>query len=245
MRRGAAVLAAAILALLCVGVLKSVLTVPVASALGDTAAATRGGKPGGDTVATPHAEAPVGAPPPSRASEGTTTKTPTRQARVMPNPRAAAAVRRAVLVHGRHDDRYAPLGRLVIPAIGLDVAYVNGVHDAVLEHGPGLWPGTALPGAAGNAVLSGHRTTFTHPFGDLDLLGPGDTVRTTAGASRPVTYRVTRVFVVAERNYVDTVLRQPEGARARTLTMFACHPKGQRTHRIVVQARAEAAPRSP
>ncbi|MBA2529656.1 MAG: class E sortase [Euzebyales bacterium] len=135
------------------------------------------------------------------------------------------------------------LGRVRIPAIDLDVRYASGVYERVLEKGPGHWPGTPLPGNAGNAVLSGHRTTFTHPFGDLDLLEPGDRVVTTVGEQKPVTYRVTDTTVVPEAEYVDFVTTQPDRPRARTITMFACTPKGQRTHRIVVQAHAEPAPR--
>nr|MBA2312178.1 class E sortase [Actinomycetota bacterium] len=111
--------------------------------------------------------------------------------------------------------------------------------DDVVRLGPGLWPGTPLPGDAGNAVFAGHRTTYTHPFGDLDLLGPGDVVRTRLRGAKATVFRVSKVSVVAESDYLDYVLRQPRRPGARMLTLFACTPKGQRTHRIVVQARAE------
>lgn len=128
------------------------------------------------------------------------------------------------------------LGRIVIPAIGVDAAFAEGVHDTALTGGPGHWPGTPLPTQPGNAVLSGHRTTFTAPFGDLDLLAAGDEIRTAVGP-QAATYRVTGVEIVPEAEYVDRVLR-PADASDAVLTLFACHPKGSRTHRIVVTAQA-------
>lgn len=131
------------------------------------------------------------------------------------------------------------LGRLRIPAIKLDVAYRNGVHEAVVNRGPGHWPGTPLPTMGGNSVLSGHRTTFTHPFKHLDRLDNGDKIRVTLGNGDAVVYRVTKTTIVAESQYVKFVLRQPRSPRARRLTLFACHPKGSRRQRIVVSAAAE------
>jgi len=132
------------------------------------------------------------------------------------------------------------LGRLVIPRIGLDAPYYSGVHEEVLARGPGHWPGTPVAGAAGNAVLSGHRTTHGAPFRDLDQLVGNDEVRVTVGGDE-VVYQVFDVSVVAEASYVDAVLFQPPEPANRTLTLFACHPKGQRTQRIVVRARASDA----
>ncbi|MDN5747811.1 MAG: class E sortase [Pseudonocardia sp.] len=134
---------------------------------------------------------------------------------------------------------YTPLGRIQIDAIGLDVQYAAGVHPSVLERGPGHWPGTAAAGQAGNAVISGHRTTYTAPFGDLDLLVAGDTITVQDTAGSAVTFRVTDTTVVPESEYREFVLREPADPTARRLTLFACAPKGDRTHRIVVRALAE------
>lgn len=136
------------------------------------------------------------------------------------------------------EERYLPIGRLKIPEIHLDVAFRDGVHEDILVEGPGHWPGTPLPGEPGNAVLSGHRTTYTHPFGDLDLLELGDTVKAKLTGDKPVRFEVTNKTVVPESEYADFVLKQPTKPKVRSLTMFACHPKGFRTFRIVVQARA-------
>lgn len=141
--------------------------------------------------------------------------------------------------------RTARIGVLEVPAIGLRVAFREGVFDAVVERGPGHWPGTPLPGNAGNSVFAGHRTTFTKPFEDLDLLRKGDAIRATVGKGERLTYRVFQISVVPEAEYADFVLRQPEDKRARTITLFACTPKGSRTHRIVVKARATRLPQTP
>jgi LPXTG-site transpeptidase (sortase) family protein len=132
----------------------------------------------------------------------------------------------------------SPLGRVVIPAINLDTPFFNGVTYDVLANGPGHWPGTPMIGEAGNAVLSGHRTTYTHPFGDLNLLHRRDAVVFEFGPHTKYTYRVFKVRLIAEERYADYVLRQPRDPRARTVTMYACAPKGYHTYRIVAQARA-------
>lgn len=137
--------------------------------------------------------------------------------------------------------RYEVLGQLEIPAIGLDVEVGNGVDPETLIHGPGHWPGTPMPGQPGNAVLSGHRTTHTAPFRDIDQLTEGEeiTVSTPSGAS--TTYAVTEVLVVPVADYTNEVLAQPDNRTSRELTLFACHPAGSLTHRIVVHAQVPPA----
>lgn len=147
-----------------------------------------------------------------------------------------AAAKRAIAIP---KELYSPLGEMTIPAIGLRTPFFNGVFDEIVEEGPGHWPGTPLPGAPGNAAFAGHRTTHTHPFGDLDLLTRGDVVITKIGRTEPVRFTVYRTTIVPEANYADFVLKQPSKRGVRMITLFACHPKGYRTHRIVVQAKAQ------
>lgn len=134
---------------------------------------------------------------------------------------------------------YQVLGRLQIPSIHLDVKYGEGVSEASLAHGPGHWPGTPMPGGAGNSVISGHRNTNTQPFKYLNLLHPGDKIIVAFGDDKPVTYSVTGTTIVPQAKYKDFVLRQPSDPKARQLTMFACHPEGNPIYRIVVQASAD------
>lgn len=131
-----------------------------------------------------------------------------------------------------------PLGTMEIPAIGLRTKFYDGVVDEAVRLGPGHWPGTPWPGAAGNSVFAGHRTTYTRPFGDLDLLRSGARVKVSLRNGKSTSYRVFRTIVVPEAEYADVVLKQPRNKKARIITLFACTPKGFRTHRIIVQARA-------
>jgi LPXTG-site transpeptidase (sortase) family protein len=173
---------------------------------------------------------------------------------------AAAPAHRTVVGHGHpikrvrfaaETDLWAdpaatnvPVGRLTVRAIDLDVAFRLGAHDEVIERGPGLWPGTPLPGDAGNAVFAGHRTTFTHPFEDLDQLHKGDVIRTRVRGGSKTTFKVYKTMIVREARYGRVALRQPAKPRARLVTLFACTPKGFRTHRIVVKAIAARIPRA-
>lgn len=134
--------------------------------------------------------------------------------------------------------RRVPLGVMEIPSIDLRTKFYDGVVDEAVELGPGHWPGTPWPGQAGNSVFAGHRTTYTHPFADLDLLDRGARVRVAMRNGRPTTYRVFSTTVVSEAEYANVVLEQPRDKTARTITLFACTPKGSRSHRIIVQARA-------
>ena len=55
-------------------------------------------------------------------------------------------------------------------------AVVEGVGVRELKNGAGHMPDTPLPGAPGNAVISGHRTTYGAPFHDVDVLSWGDII---------------------------------------------------------------------
>jgi LPXTG-site transpeptidase (sortase) family protein len=134
-------------------------------------------------------------------------------------------------------DTLVPLGQVRIPKLGLETPFFSGVHEDILARGVGHWPGTPRVGTPGNAVLSGHRTTHTAPFGDLDLLEPGDAVLIDTGAAAPLTYEILGTQVVPQERYVDVVLAQPSDRDQHLLTLFACHPKGSAAQRIVVQAR--------
>jgi len=123
------------------------------------------------------------------------------------------------------------VGHLSIPAIGLSEPVRAGVSLDVLDQGVGHWAGTSSPGAAGNVVLAGHRTTFTRPFHDLDRLSPGDVIEMTNGQGIEVKYRVSETMIVdPSATWITFDHKNP------TLTLFACHPKGSAAQRIVVVA---------
>ncbi|MCW2778999.1 MAG: sortase family protein [Frankiales bacterium] len=141
-----------------------------------------------------------------------------------------------------------PLGQglavLRIPRLGRSYAKVvlEGVGVPDLKRGPGHYPGTALPGAVGNVVVSGHRTTYGAPFADLDRLVPGDAVVLETRDSW-FTYRMTGVQIVAP-TAIEVTYAVPGNPTAtptqRLLTLTTCNPKYSAKQRLVVRARLES-----
>jgi sortase A len=167
---------------------------------------------------------------------------PPRDRSKAPRGRSDAPVARSVAsktvgITFERGDR-VPIGYIKIPAVDLETKFFDGVTDGAVKRGPGHWPGTPWPGESGNTVFAGHRTTYTRPFADLDLLKEGQRVVAQVRNGPRTTYRVFRTTVVPEAEYADFVLQQPQDKHARMITLFACTPKGFRTHRIVVQAKA-------
>ena len=105
---------------------------------------------------------------------------------------------------------------------------LEGIRLTTLDRGPGHWPGTAMPGRAGNVVVAGHRTSHTKPFRRLDALAPGDEVIFTMPDGRFV-YRVVGTEIVTP-DRIDITNQ----TSAKTATLFACHPPGSTKQRIVV-----------
>ena len=107
---------------------------------------------------------------------------------------------------------------------------VSGVGTSDLRNGAGHMPDTALPGQPGNAVISGHRTTWGMPFHELDALDPGDRIEVDTALG-------THVYAVREYRIVrasETWVADPrEGA---WLTLTTCHPKFSARQRYVVFA---------
>jgi sortase A len=128
----------------------------------------------------------------------------------------------------RGPENNPPLGRIVIPKVGLDAELEQGIRLTTLDRGPGHWPGSALPGEIGNVVVAGHRTSHGAEFRYLDQLVPGDEVifTTDTGAH---TYLVTGTQIVTPN---DLWITNPTDTP--TATLFACHPLGSTAKRIVV-----------
>ena len=125
--------------------------------------------------------------------------------------------------------RGAPVGRLVIPALGLDEVVVEGVEEPQLVAGPGHLPGSAFPGAKGNAIISAHRDRH---FRRLDDLAIGDTIVTQTRHDRTVWRVVARRVVTASA----PVLRSTPDAQ---LTLTTCWPVrylGPAPDRLIITA---------
>lgn len=122
------------------------------------------------------------------------------------------------------------VGIISIPRISLSMVIVEGTDAEQLRSGPGHYPGTPLPGQAGNAAIAGHRTTYLHPFYNLDALAPGDPIDVLTGQGWFV-YRVTSSQAVAP---TDVAVVAPTPTPVLTLT--TCNPRYSASQRLVVHA---------
>ena len=132
-----------------------------------------------------------------------------------PNAGGTSAVPLPVIaVSGREIRRGAVVARLVIPAIDLDEIVLEGVGPMELNGGPGHFPGSVLPGEAGNAIVSAHRDRHFRRFGELHV---GSHIRTE-------TRNRTVEWVITERRIVSrdtpSLFEQPDA----TLTLTTCWP---------------------
>ncbi len=123
-----------------------------------------------------------------------------------------------------------PVGFLEIPAIGLGQVIVQGVGTGDLRAGPGHYPGTPLPGQPGNASIAGHRTTYAHPFYNLNALVPGDRILIVTPQGIFL-YRVRFLVAVAP---TDTTVLAPTNRALLTLT--TCNPRYSAAQRLVLRA---------
>lgn len=129
-----------------------------------------------------------------------------------------------------------PLARMVIPKIGLDEVVFEGTGRDTLKLGPGHMPDTPLPGQPGNAVISGHRTTYGRPFYDLDLLAIGDEIQVETAIGMN-TYEVRDVLIVAPTDVWVT-----DAIPGAWLTLTTCNPRFSAAQRLIIQAELVAGP---
>lgn len=136
-------------------------------------------------------------------------------AALAPNEAVRSVVPLPVLaMSGREIRRGTPVARLLIPAIELDEIVMEGVGPVELNGGPGHFPGSVLPGDAGNSILSAHRDRHFRRVGEL-AVGALIRTETRTGAVE---------WVVTERRVVsrDTPALFEESAA--TLTLTTCWP---------------------
>jgi sortase A len=144
----------------------------------------------------------------------------------MPAPRAVPAA----LPPG------VPIGRIVIPRLGMRAMIVNGTAATTLRRAVGHIEGTALLGGEGNVGLAAHRDTF---FRGLRDIRKGDTIEidTLQGAYEYVV-DATRIVAPDDTAVLDASARP-------TLTLVTCYPfdyVGSAPRRFIVQAHRAAAP---
>ncbi|MCU1449522.1 MAG: sortase family protein LPXTG-site transpeptidase [Acidimicrobiales bacterium] len=115
-----------------------------------------------------------------------------------------------------------------IPKINIDKAVVEGVGVPDLKKGPGHYPQTPMPGHKGNAAIAGHRTTYGHPFYDLDALKPGDQIIVSTREGK-FEYRVDHSMNVDPH---DVAVLNPTPDDILTLT--TCTPRFSAAQRLIV-----------
>ena len=147
-------------------------------------------------------------------------------------PDAAQESRREVVEYYVEDqpEENTEFAYMSIPSLDLEAVVFEGVTVETLRKGPGHMPWTPLPGQAGNAVISGHRTTYGRPFFNFDQLEPGDRIEIETAIGIHV-YVVRDSFVVKPTDVWVTDDR--EGS---WLTMTTCNPKFSARERLIITA---------
>jgi sortase A len=142
------------------------------------------------------------------------------------------------------------LAILRIPRLGTKYQFVvvQGTSTADLIKGPGHYPGTAMPGQIGNFAVAGHRTTYLHPFYDINELKVGDPI-VLETRTMWFTYRVqdipgttARHLEVVAPTDVSVAYPVPDQPNPnavptqRVLTFTSCNPRYSAAQRIVIHA---------
>ena len=149
-------------------------------------------------------------------------------------PVGDGGIARAARAFGAGLEPGDPVGRIRVPALGLDRVVVYGTGSSELAKGPGQYVETPLPGTGRTTAIAGHRTTFGAPFRDIDALRPG------AAIVLELPYGTLSYVVFAREIVADddwTILRR---RGFETLVLTACHPLYGSSHRWVVYARRTA-----
>lgn len=164
------------------------------------------------------------------------TTTSTTSTTTPDTPTTTTTVPEPILITEPPSQEGQPFGLLSIGKIELETVLFEGVDRKTLKQGPGHMPWTPLPGQPGNAVVSGHRTTYGRPFYHLDQLVLGDQieVETAIGVS---VYEIKVIEIVAP---TDVYVTEPiPGA---WLTLTTCHPRFSAAERLVIQAELVSGP---
>lgn len=155
---------------------------------------------------------------------------------------SVAQEEKAVRKEARHYRQTAtvgePIGRIIVPRLGLRMILVNGTDHDSLTLGPGRDPRTFMPGQNQLVYIAGHRTTYLAPFAKIDALRRGDPI-TLAMPYATFVYSVTGHVIVDATDLA--VLRSHN---REVLALQACHPRFFATHRYIVWAKlVEVRPR--
>ncbi len=128
---------------------------------------------------------------------------------------------------------------LQIPSINVDFIVVNGVTYGDLKAGPGHYPDTANPwDPTGRVGIAGHRTTYLHPFFNLNQVNKGDPIflRTEYGTFKYIVDRDPFAIPAAGSGVVLQQTVKP------TLVLTTCNPIYSASQRLIVTATRVSGP---
>jgi len=137
------------------------------------------------------------------------------------------------------------IGRIQIPAIGVEEKVIEGTDTSSLQKGPGHYSpsddpetrkagdGSAFPGQGKTVGIAGHRTTYGAPFNKLDDLEPGDEIILEMPYATFL-YQVQDVEIV-EPTEIEVV----KNVGYERLVLSACHPLYSAAQRIIAFAKLE------
>ncbi len=151
-------------------------------------------------------------------------------------PQAAdleAFYRRSAVAYRKKTGVGEPIGRLVVPRLGLRVWVVLGTDTESLKKGPGLHPPTGFPGEGRLTYVAGHRTTYGAPFSDIDKLKPGDPV------TLEVPYGTFRYVVTGHRIVRANQLEVLQSRGREEIALQACWPRFFASHRYIAYAKLD------
>jgi sortase A len=133
------------------------------------------------------------------------------------------------------NDHYLPgeaYAAIVIPSIDIDFIVIEGTGYVDLKKGPGHYSDSANPwDGRGRVGIAGHRTTYLHPFLNLDRVRAGSMIELITKHGTYI-YEVDSNFVISEARsgIVLTQTKRP------TLVLTTCHPKYSSRERLIVTA---------
>jgi len=133
----------------------------------------------------------------------------------------------------------SPVTRIQIPTIGTDTIVVEGTSIKALNTGAGHYPGTPLPGEAGNVAIAGHRTMYGQPFHRLEQIKPGDKVYLTTPFGK-YTYEILPSWEGQSVPYIaapDDWRVAAASTGQSMLTLTTCNPIGRSTNRLVAKGK--------
>jgi sortase A len=145
--------------------------------------------------------------------------------------REQAIIGREAALYRAHAATGTPIGRIIVPRLGLNMILVNGTDHDSLTKGPGRDERTYMPGQHELVYIAGHRTTYLAPFAHIDAMRPGDRI-TLEMPYATFVYSVTGHVIVDAHDLA--VLRSHH---REVVALQACHPRFFATHRYIVWAK--------